>query len=213
MSQLNKNALTEIKMSMKNKLIFAFAFLALIGCNEAKEKKESQETEATVEKTTIEVSEANFAHAETARNYKNWAALGANKNIVHMKQLPPRGKAAPTVQMNDDTFYSIIIAEAVDGRVQFSIPESDVYMAVQVVTEGGHGQHYVVDARKYDLAVETDFVFLIYRTGVEKGFEAALTAQTKIKTDMFKFGTYKIANYDFEEVEELSKKYNNEPIT
>ncbi len=197
-------------MTMLNKLIFAVAFLALIGCNEAKEKKESQETEATIEKTTIEVSEANFAHAETARNYKNWAVLGANKNIVDMKQLPPRGKAAPTVQMNDDTFYSIIIAEAVDGRVQFSIPESDVYMAVQVVTEGGHGQHYVVEAGKYDLAVETDFVFLIYRTGVEKGFEAALTAQEKIKTDMFKFGTYEIANYDFDEVEAWTARLTKE---
>lgn len=198
---------------MKYKLIFVLAFLALIGCNEAKEKKETQETletETIVEKTTIPVTEANFAHAETARNYKNWTVLGANKNIVHMKQLPPRGKAAPTVQMNDDTFYSIVITEALDGKVQFSIPESDVYMAVQVVTEGGHGQHYVVDSGDYDLAVETKFVFLIYRTGVEKGFEAALAAQEKIKTEMFNFGTYEIANYDFEEVESWTSRLTKE---
>jgi hypothetical protein len=198
---------------MKYRLIFAFAFLALIGCNQAKEKKETQETletETIVEKTTIPVTEANFAHAETARNYKNWAALGANKNIVHMKQLPPRGKAAPTVQMNDDTFYSIVISQAVDGKVQFSIPETDVYMAVQVVTEGGHGQHYVVDSGDYNLAVETDFVFLIYRTGVEKGFEAALAAQEKIETDTFNFSTYQIANYDFEEVESWTARLTKE---
>ena len=199
---------------MKNNyLVLVVLFISIVGCNSGKEKKESQETvetEAIVEKTTIEVSEANFAHAETARNYKNWAALGANKNIVHMRKLPPRGKAAPTVQMNDDTFYSIIISEAVDGKVQFSIPESDVYMAVQVVTEGGHGQHYVVEAGDYDLEVETDFVFLIYRTGVEKGFDAAMASQDKIKTDMFNFGTYKTANYDFEEVEEWTARLTKE---
>ena len=71
-----------------------------------------------------------------------------------MRDLPPRGRAAPTVQMNDDTLYSIAIVEASDGKVQFSVPDVDVYMAVQVVTEGGHGQHYVVDAGDYDLPVE-----------------------------------------------------------
>ncbi len=191
-----------------NSLILGVLFISIVvGCNSGKEKKETIETTKAI---TTEVSEANFAHAETARNYKNWVALGANKNIVHMRKLPPRGKEAPTVQMNDDTFYSIVITEAVDGRVQFSIPESDVYMAVQVVTEGGHGQHYVVNAGEYDLPVETDFTFLIYRTGVEKGFEAAHIAQDKINTNTFKFGTYKIANYDFEEVEAWTARLTKE---
>lgn len=94
---------------------------------------------------TISVTEQNFAHAETARNYRNWQNLGANDSLVHLRELPPRGRAAPTVQMNDDTLYSVAITESIDGRVAFSIPEADVYMAVQVVTEGGHGQHYVVE--------------------------------------------------------------------
>ena len=111
------------------------------------------------------VTEENYAHAETSRNYRNWFKLGANEGVKHMRQLPPRGKAAPTVQMNDDTLYSVVIAEAVNGHVRFSIPEADVYMAVQVVTEDGHGQHYVVDAGDYDLPVETPFAFLIFRTG------------------------------------------------
>lgn len=193
-----------------NSLVSGVLIISLFGCNSGEEKKEAVATIEKAEISTIKVSEANFAHAETARNYKNWAALGANKNIVHMRQLPPRGKAAPTVQMNDDTFYSIVITEAVDGRVQFSIPESDVYLAVQVVTEGGHGQHYVVDPGEYDLAVETDFAFLIYRTGLEKGFEAAHIAQDKINTDKLKLGTYKIANYDFEEVEAWTARLTKE---
>lgn len=160
--------------------------------------------------TTLQITEANYAHAETARNYRNWGTLGANEHIAHLRNLPPRGRDAPTVQMNDDTLYSVVIAETVDGKIKFSIPEVDVYMAVQVVTEGGHAQHYVVDAGDYDLPVETKFSFLIYRTGVEKGLDAARAAQDKIKTDMFKFGTYKVQNYNYEEVEEWTKRLTAE---
>ena len=192
------------------RLIIALLTVVTFGCstdngnNGRTEKSEEQAAE------TIPVTEENYAHAETARNYRNWVRLGANDSIVHMRQLPPRGRKAPTVQMNDDTFYSVVVAEAVDGRIQFSIPQTDVYMAVQVVTEGGHGQHYVVEPGEYNLPVETDFVFLIYRSGLEKGFDAAHLAQDKIETDMFKFGTYQIANYNYEEVEEWTAKLTAE---
>lgn len=164
----------------------------------------------TQAQSTIKVTHENFAHAETARNFRNWVKLGANKQITHMRQLPPRGKAAPTVQMNDDTLYSVVIAEAIDDHIRFTIPEVDVYMAVQVVTEGGHGQHYVVKSGDYKLPVETKFAFLIYRTGMEKGLDAARLAQNKIKDNMFKFGTYKIQNYDYSEVEEWVAKLTAE---
>jgi predicted aminopeptidase len=84
-----------------------------------------------------------------------------------MPGLPPRGKAAATVQMNDDTLYGSAIVEAVDGKVTFSIPETDNYLAVQVVTERGHGQQYVVEDGVYNLPVESQYAFLIYRSGTE----------------------------------------------
>jgi len=158
----------------------------------------------------IKVTEDNYAQAETARNFRNWVKLGGNEHIAHMRNLPPRGKAAPTVQMNDDTLYSIVITETVDGNVRFSVPEVDVYMAVQVVTEGGHGQHYVVDPGDYELPVETRFAFLIYRTGMESGLEAARAAQDKIPDDMQKFGTYQLPNFDFDEVEEWTSRLTAE---
>jgi len=91
--------------------------------------------------------------------------------------------------MNDDTLYSIVITEAEKGRVRFSIPKVNVYMAAQVVNEGGHGQHYVVGNGEYNLPIETKHALLIYRTGTEKGLQAANKAQDKIKSDTFKFGT------------------------
>lgn len=176
--------------------------------NEAVEVKTPQTS--TQQAKTITVTEANYAHAETARNYRNWMKAGANKDIFHMRNLPPRGNAAPTVQMNDDTLYSSAIVEAVDGKVNFMIPKSDVYMAVQVITEGGHGQHYVVEAGNYSLPVETKFVMIAYRTGMEKGLDAARAAQDTIKSDMMKFGTYKLPNYDFDEVEKWTAKLTAE---
>lgn len=160
--------------------------------------------------TTLEVTEGNYAHAETARNYRNWAALGANESIAHMRALPPRGTAAPTVQMNDDTLYSVVITEAVDGHIQFTIPEADVYLAVQVVNEGGHGEHYVVEAGDYNVPIATDFAFLIYRSGTESGLDASRAAQDKISDQMFKFGTYVVPNYDYEEVEEWTARLTSE---
>lgn len=175
--------------------------LAIVTVLSACAETESKKAQASKNTNTLTVSEANFAHAESARNFRNWTKLGANKDIAHMKQLPPRGNAAPTVQMNDDTLYSVVITEAVNGKIQFSLPKSDIYTAVQVVTEGGHGQHYVVGEGEYDVAVETDFALLIYRTGTEKGLDVARAEQEKYKTDTFKFGTYKIQNYNYEDVE------------
>ena len=159
---------------------------------------------------SISVTDQNYAHAESARNFRNGIPLGIDKKLAHLRDLPPRGRAAPTVQMNEDTLYSVALVEAVNGNVQFSIPEVDVYMAVQVVTEGGHGQHYVVGAGEYDLPVETGFAYLIYRTGLENGLDASRQAQDKINVDRFNFGTYELPHYDFEEVEAWTSRLTAE---
>lgn len=150
---------------------------------------------------TIGVTEENFAFAETARNFRNWMNLGANEEIVHLRDFPPRGKEAPTVQMNDDTLYSVAVVEAVDGMINVTMPEVDVYQAIQVVNEGGHGEHYIVEPGQYSLPIETDYALLIYRTGVEKGLEATRAAQDELSAEGLNFGTYELPNYDFEEVE------------
>ena len=157
------------------------------------------------------VTEQNFAEAETAKNYRNWAARGANKAVTHMRQLPPRGNAAPTIQMNDDTLYSVVITEADEGgKVTFTIPETDVYMAVQVVNEGGHGEHYIVEDGTHTVKVASRHAFLIYRSGMEKGIEAARKAQDLIPDDSFIFGTYEVKPFDYEEVQRWVERYRDE---
>lgn len=160
---------------------------------------------------TIAVTEENFSHAEAARNLRNWASRGANKKFLILPGLPPRGRTAGTVQMNDDTLYGSAIVEAVDGKVTFSIPKTDNYLAVQVVTERGHGQHYVVEDGSYELPVESKFALLIYRSGMEKGLEYAKESLYSVDTKDFNFATeYKIQPYDYDEVEKWVKKYTEE---
>lgn len=166
---------------------------------------------AAEQEQTIKVTQENFTHAETARNYRNWATKGATEQFVKMQGLPPRGKAAPTVQMNDDTLYGIVIVKAVDGKVKFSIPETNNYMAVQVVTERGHGQHYVVEDGQYHLPVESDYALLIYRSGTEDGIDNAVKQLNAVNVKDFNIASdYQTQPYDYDEVESWVKKYTNE---
>lgn len=202
-------------MKFKQSLIAISVVTVLAACGQPEAPK-SAETQpaapaATAAPKTIAVTEENFTHAETARNYRNWTKLGANKQFTKMKGLPPRGRKAPTVQMNDDTLYGVAIVKAVNGNVTFSIPETGNYMAVQVVTERGHGQHYVVEDGNYDLPIESDYAFLIYRSGTENGIEAAVAELDKVDTTQFNMAVdYQVQPYDYDEVEAWVKKYTEQ---
>ena len=89
------------------------------------------------DEATIAVTEENFSHAETARNFRNWANQGAIKEFVKLPGLPPRGKAAATVQMNDDTLYGAAIVEAVDGEVTFPYPRLIIIWPYKLSLNGG----------------------------------------------------------------------------
>ncbi|GAM70183.1 hypothetical protein JCM19236_5730 [Vibrio sp. JCM 19236] len=188
----------------------ALATGSLMACSAF--QSEDTKQQATAQQTkTLEVTEQNFTHAETARNFRNWSSKGATQQFVKMQGLPPRGKAAPTVQMNDDTLYGVAIVKSVDGEITFSIPETNNYMAVQVVTERGHGQHYVVEDGDYKLPVESEYAFLIYRSGTENGIENAVAQLDKVDVSDFNFATdYKVQPYDYSEVEQWVKKYTTE---
>ena len=62
----------------------------------------------------------------------------------------------------------------------------------------------------YDLSIETDFAFLIYRTGMEKGLDASRKAQDQISSEYLNFGGYELPNYNFEEVEEWTSRLTAE---
>ena len=159
------------------------------------------------------VTRQTYSHAETARMFRNWAIKGANEGITHLRILAPRGMKAPTVQMNHDSLYSVAITKVVDGKVSFEIPQSvDVYTSVQVIDDYGHGQHYIVNKGKHTLKLDSDYAFMIFRSGLEKGIEAANANQDKLTTWGLVSGDLKIKNYDFIKVEEMTTEIRKAPI-
>jgi len=156
-----------------------------------------------------DLTETNYAHAETAKNYRNWMIKGANEGITHLRILAPRGEKAPTVQMNHDSLYSVAITKVVDGKISFEIPMNvEVYTSVQVIDQYGHGQHYVVTKGQHTVKVDTTdgttHAFLIFRSGMEKGIEAAKANQDKLTTWGLVSGDFEVPNYDFEAVDQMT---------
>lgn len=168
-----------------------------------------------IEGDVLKITDENYAHAETAKNYRNWMVKGANEGIVHLRIKAPRGKKAPTVQMNHDCLYSVAITKVVDGKISFEIPEDiEVYTSVQVIDQYGHGQHYIVTKGKHtvdiDTADGTTHAFLIWRSGLEKGMDVAKVNQNKLTTWGLVSGDYKVPNYDFDGVDTFTAKLRSE---
>jgi len=163
----------------------------------------------------LKITTNNYAHAETARNYRNWMIKGANEGISHLRIKAPRGEKAPTVQMNHDSLYSVAITKVVDGRISFEIPENvEVYTSVQVIDQYGHGQHYVVTKGKRTVDVDTTdgttHAFLIFRSGLEKGMDAAKANQDKLTTWGLVSGDFEVPNYDFKAVDAKTAELRSE---
>lgn len=155
----------------------------------------------------LKITDENYSHAESAKNYRNWMIKGANEGLSHLRILAPRGEKAPTVQMNHDSLYSVAITKVVDGQISFEIPENvEVYTSVQVIDQYGHGQHYIVTKGKHTVDVDTSdgttHAFLIFRSGLEKGIEGARANQDKLTTWGLVSGDFKVPNYDFNAVDE-----------
>jgi Protein of unknown function (DUF1254) len=157
----------------------------------------------------LKITDKTYAHAEAAKNYRNWMIKGANEGITHLRVKAPRGEAAPTVQMNHDCLYSIAITKVVNGKVSFEIPEDViVYTSVQVIDQYGHGQHYIVTKGKHTVDFDTSdgstHAFLIFRSGLEKGLEGARANQDKLTTWGLVSGGFEVPNYDFKAVDAKS---------
>lgn len=167
------------------------------------------------EGAVISITDENYAHAETAKNYRNWMAKGANEGITHLRIKAPRGKSAPTVQMNHDCLYSVAITRVIDGKISFEIPENvEVYTSVQVVDQYGHGQYYIVTKGKHTVPIDqtdgTTHAFLIFRSGLEKGLEVARANQDKLTVWGLASGDFKVPNYDFEAVDAKTAELRSE---
>ena len=165
----------------------------------------------------IAVTAENFARAETAWNFTNWARKGADKEILHLREVSPVGAEAPTVRMNWDTLYSIqIIDVSDDHEFAVNIPDSDLYVSAQIMDEDGFSPYFIVEPGAHTLTVSTDFAFVMFRTELKDRTDAAALVHLHDVQDMISVSgyiensPYVSADYDQEQLESLRITYKEE---
>ena len=171
-----------------------------------------------MESTTIPVTAENFAQAETAKNFANWAKLGADQAIFHYREVAPTGHHAPTVRMNWDTLYSVRIVRVADDKsFTIHLPDEELYMAAHVLDENGFAPYYIIEkGRDHRVKVDTEYALIIFRTEIldrrsEELLKVARAAQDKLKvTGMLEDSSYKMPEYDQEQLAKLRREYKAE---
>lgn len=166
---------------------------------------------------TIPVTAENFAQAETAWNFANWARKGADKGILHLRAVTPVGPEAPTVRMNWDTLYSVQIVNVADDKTfVISLPESDLYVSAQVMDTDGFSPYFIVEPGDHEVSVATDHALIIFRTELKDRRDAAVLENLHgVQDQLSVSGTmadnsYAPPNYDQAQLEALRRQYKEE---
>jgi hypothetical protein len=198
---------------MKNTCLVVLFSVSLVACS-----KDTSEPMAVTEVAAeeIAVSFENYNQAETARNFNNWARLGAENNMLHLKELSPTGPDAPTIRMNLDTLYSVGIYDH-DGSMLVSMAESDVYQSIMILDTDGYTPYFMTEPGEYAIEIDSDFMFIAIRTGVEdrhspESFERAHAAQSGITVEGHGSDAYVMPSYDQEQLHELTAEYNQKML-
>jgi hypothetical protein len=166
---------------------------------------------------TILVTTENFAQAETAWNFTNWAKKGSDKKLIHLRDVAPTGSGAPTVRMNWDTLYSVRIVKVADDKTfTVHLPDSDLYMSAHILDSDGFAPYYIVEKGKdHEVKVNTDYALIIFRTEIldrmsEESLKITHASQDKIKVTGMMDAGYVAPNFDQEQMEKLRKEYKQE---
>lgn len=166
---------------------------------------------------TVPVTAKNFAQAETAWNFTNWAKLGSDRKLVHLRDVSPTGPKAPTVRMNWDTLYSVRIVKVSDDKTfKVHLPSSDLYMSAHILDEDGFAPYYLIEKGKaHEVKVRTDYALIIFRTEIldrksEESLKKTHASQNKIKVTGSMDGRYEAPVFDQKQLEALRAEYKQE---
>ena len=196
--------------------VFAIAAIAITGCTPAESPdagKPEAAPESPVSTSTgpIIVDRSNYQEAEVARNFTKWAANGANNKLMHMTAVTPSGPA-PTVRMNRDTLYSAAILDTSTGNASITLPEVDLYQSILMVDTEGYARGFILEPGTHMVATDTKFVWVLVRTGLEKGIEEARRVQALVTVQGMGDGKYSAPEYDEESLASLTRFLIDEAI-
>ena len=166
----------------------------------------------------IPVTDDNFAQAESAWNFNNWAKLGSDKAIFHYREISPVGPEAPTVRMNWDTLYSNRIVKVADDHTfTVTLPESELYISAHIIDENGFAPYYLIDKGvEHELSVDTDYAWVLFRTEIldrhsEEALQKAHVAQDGIEVGgIMEDGAYEMPDFDQDQLAAMRAEYKQE---
>ncbi len=164
----------------------------------------------------IEVTFDNYNQAETARNFNNWASLGANNGMLHLKELSPIGNKAPTIRMNLDTLYSVGVYDN-DGELKVTIPESEIYQSIMILDTDGYTPYFLTEPGTHTIKNDSKTLFIAVRTVIKnrhskESFEEAYAAQSGIKVEGNGSKKYVMPPYNQEQLHKLTAEYNKKML-
>jgi hypothetical protein len=87
---------------------------------------------------------------------------------MHLTKVTPSGPA-PTVRMNRDSLHSAAIVDTSTGMATIALPEGDLYQSVMMVDTEGYARKFILKPGTHPVVTDTPFVWLLVRTGLEKG--------------------------------------------
>jgi hypothetical protein len=120
--------------------------------------------------------------------------------------------------MNWDTLYSNwVITVSDDHEFSVTLPESDLYIAVQVIDENGFSPYYIYEKGvEHKLKVDTDHAWVLFRTELKDRHSKEALAATHAAQDQIIISgimedvRYVMPNYDQDQLEKLRKAYKEE---
>jgi hypothetical protein len=166
---------------------------------------------ASADPELIKVTRSNYQEAEVARNFTRWAKNGANNKLMHMTSVTPSGPA-PTVRMNRDSLYSAAILDTSTGKASITLPEGDLYQSVMMVDTEGYARRFVLEPGTHKAPTDTKFIWLLVRTGLEKGLEEARRMQALVTVQGMGDDTYSSPEYDPVSLAKLTRILVDEAI-
>jgi hypothetical protein len=196
--------------------IFTVAAIVATGCTPAESPdagKPETAPESSISTNTrpIIVDRSNYQEAEVGRNFTKWAAMGANNKLMHMTDVTPSGPA-PTVRMNRDTLYSAAILDTSTGNASITLPEGDLYQSILMVDTDGYARGFVLESGTHMVATDTRFVWVLVRTGLEKGMDEARRIQALVTVEGMGDDTYSSLVFDEESLAKLTRVLVDESI-
>lgn len=164
-------------------------------------------------KQTIPVTAENFTDVEAEVNFYKWVKKDAMNKLFHLTQLTPAGPM-PTVRMNRDTLYSAALVDASNG-FKVHMPDQGIYTSALVIDQKGYSQDYIWQSGTHKVNINKengDFVWVLFRVGLEKGMEKALQAQKTVAISDMGNKVWTPKNYDKAQYQKLHDQYMNEAI-